>query len=138
MSTFNINDLSEMQKRNYLSDAKCKKGKDSQCVKDLGLGACCFYAKNTVDGGKRDSIFGGYTAAKQADLGWPMDVGDESTFCVDLPTKLMYEPKVGEDAMTREFKHVESKEMMIGYCTGATKLAATVSAAAFAIFTASF
>ena len=106
----------------------CEKGSDTQCVTQWGAGSCC-YMGTIVTAGTVTSL-----DKEQAVLGWPTAEGDSNTWCLDTANVVYY----SQEDETIELTQFYTKAKFTGYCVRAAKLAATVSAAAVAIFTTSF
>ena len=121
-----------------LSAYNCDKGDDAPCVTQYGAGACCFMAVVQTAG-----------ADPAADLsiavsGWPTAKDEENYFCLDAVSvgyygafNMAYE-LTGEDGSDATWTQTVTQGSYKGYCVSAMKIAASVSAAATAMFVASF
>ena len=112
----------------------CDKGDDSTCVTAYGTGACCFWATVETAGTSTDFDL------PQAMLGWPTAAGTDNTFCQD-PANVVYYAAfttLGEDEENTVWTQFYNQAKMKGYCVSAMKVAASVSAAAAAVFATSF
>ena len=97
----------------------------------LGAGACCFWAVVDSQPADRTADYD----LQEAASGWPTTAGEENTFCLDSTNLTTYYAQEDE---TKPFKQYYNGNMMKGYCVSAVKIAATVSAAAAAIFATAF
>ena len=70
----------------------------------------------------------------EAALGWPTTAGEENTFCLGSSNISTY----GQEDENLPFAQYYNAIMYKGYCVSAVKLAATVSAAAAAVFATAF
>ena len=112
----------------------CVSGDDTTCVTAYGAGACCFMA--SVEDATQTEEQKAYNV-QQAQIGWPTAAGEENTFCLDPANKVYYAAFTALDEGAT-FAQFYTGVTMKGYCVSAVKVAATLSAAAAAVFATTF
>ena len=95
----------------FVSQAiKCDKRQDKECLESKGAGSCCYYAKvldipYTQTQPAKDEMDG------QKALGWPITDGEETFFCLDQVTWLVY-----SNAKSQKYFHNKTEISYRGYC----------------------
>ena len=119
-----------------LSAYNCDKGDDTTCVAAYGDGACCFMAsvEEVLATATEEQI--SYNLP-QAMYGWPTAAGEMNNFCLEPVNKIYYAAFsiLDENAQWSQYY---TGALMKGYCVGAAKIAATLSAAAAAVVATTF
>ena len=121
-----------------LSAYNCDAGDDAPCVTQYGAGSCCFMASVVTAGADE----GANLAIAQ--LGWPTTAGEENNFCLDATNVGFYKiaglamELMGEDGSSAEWVNSNNQGKYKGYCVSAMTIAASLGAAATAMFATSF
>ena len=121
-----------------LSAYNCDAGDDAPCVTSYGAGACCFMASVQTAGTDEAANLA------IAQVGWPTAAGEENYFCLDATNVGFYKISglamelMGEDGSSAEWLNANNQGKYKGYCASAMTVAASLGAAATAMFATSF
>ena len=116
------------------SEYKCDGGDDAPCVTIYGAGACCFEATVKTAGADAN------TNLAASMIGWPTEADQSGKFCLDGLTKagITALQVLGDDGENTTWPNAVNGGQYQGYCVSAMKVAASLTAAAAAVFANAF